>query len=80
MRDCKKEGHSLQEVKAVVGYKCTECDYYIREENIPRSSLGMRKCPRCKAEGGNKVDANFWGSERIEYHCHNCGYTWRELR
>jgi len=77
---CGKEGHELQEVQTIAGYKCTKCDYYIRLGSIPRSSLGMRKCPRCEAEGKEIVDCNFYGNERLKYKCHNCGHEWVELR
>ena len=77
-KSCKGRGHSLKEVKAVVGYKCNRCDYEISLNAIPGTSLGMYKCPRCKAEG-KIIDCNFYGSERVKYHCGNCGYDWVEL-
>lgn len=80
MSKCGKEGHKLQEVHTIAGYQCSECDYYIHIGNIPHSSLGMRRCPRCEAEGDELVDCHFYGSERLRFTCHNCKYEWVELR
>ncbi len=75
---CKGKGHTLREVHAVAAYKCTKCDYHIRVNNISKTSLGTRECPRCKAEGSENVDCNFHGTHGMKYHCHNCGYEWIE--
>lgn len=76
-RDCRTSGHYLQEVMAVVGYRCRTCKTYIRLESIARCGLG--RCPKCDAPG-DKLEANFWGSEHVQYKCKNCMYSWRELR
>jgi len=75
-RNCSEEGHHLEEVKAVVGYRCKSCGTYIREGEIPKTSLG--RCPKCDAPE-NKLTSSLWGSSYIEYECKNCGYGWREL-
>jgi len=76
MRDCKKEGHNLKEVMAVVGYRCKSCGDYIRSDAIHRYGLG--RCPKCNAPQ-KKLEAHFSGSEYIKYDCKNCGHSWREL-
>ena len=76
-RDCKEQGHDLEQVMTIAGYRCKSCKYYIRDSNILGTSWG--RCPRCDAPR-DKLEANFWGSERIEYKCKNCGHSWRQLR
>lgn len=77
MRDCKKEGHHLLEVKAVVAYECRDCDYHIRVTSIRGTSFGS--CPRCEAPR-EKLVASFSSSEHIAYRCKNCKHSWRQLR
>ena len=74
------EGHQLEEITAVVAYKCKNqgCDWYIRVENISRGSIG-RYCPRCDASGDKRIKAEFSGSEHVKYSCLNCGHSWRQL-
>lgn len=77
---CGKEGHKLEAIASIVAYKCTKCDYYIKIDNILRNSFGIRKCPKCEAEGKENIDCDFSGTCRLKYACHNCEYTWVELR
>lgn len=77
MRDCKEEGHHLLKVKAVVAYKCKDCEYLRRVSSILRTSFGS--CPRCEAPR-DKLVASFSGSEYLTYRCKNCGHRWRQLR
>ena len=79
VKRCGKEGHKLEEITSVVAYRCTKCDYRIRVDNISRTSLGIRRCPKCEAEGEENVDCNFWGTCRLKYTCHNCQHEWIEL-
>lgn len=75
-RNCRKEGHHLEEVKAVIGYRCKSCGTYIRENDILKTSLG--RCPKCDAPE-SKLTSHFSGSEHLDYECKNCGYSWRQL-
>ena len=75
-RNCKKEGHNLEEVKAVVGYRCKDCEHYIRDDCISRYGYGT--CPKCDAPE-SKLESHLWGSEHIGYKCKNCGHSWVEL-
>jgi len=75
-RNCREEGHHLEEVKATVGYRCKSCETYVRAENIPKRSFDT--CPKCDAPK-SKLTSGYYGSERIEYKCKNCGYSWNQL-
>jgi len=74
------KGHQLEDVTAVVAYRCKKrgCDYYIRRDCISRGSIGGY-CPRCDAEGEKRIKAEFSGSEHINYTCLNCGHSWGQL-
>ena len=73
---CKTEGHQLKKEYMIVGYQCKHCKFYIRADDIPKTGFGH--CPKCDAPK-DKLDSQLWGSERIEYTCKNCGYSWQEL-
>ena len=75
-RDCKAEGHDLEAVMTIAGYRCKFCKYYIRFESISKYNFGT--CPRCDAPK-NKLKGGFSGSEHVSYVCKNCGHSWREL-
>ncbi len=78
---CGKGGHKLEEITAVVAYRCTRkgCDFHRRVDCISRGSLG-RYCLRCEAAGEENIEAKFSGSEHLTYKCLNCGHSWRQLR
>ena len=75
-RDCEKQGHDLEPVMTIAGYRCKECKYYIRDQNI--SSYGWGKCPKCDAPK-DKIKGSYLYYDKIQYDCQNCGHSWREL-
>ena len=75
-RNCEEEGHDLEEVMTVAGYRCKSCKYYKPVHNISKYTYGT--CPKCDAPR-NKLKVNFSGSEHLAYECKNCGHSWREL-